>query len=122
MEHHAGVVICLLRQPEVDAHAVRTAIVLQDGQHLPQMRNRAQAFWRLCQLLRFIEHRRVAEKLRQTHQAARHVRLNGQAVEVELHIQRVFVRHHVAHRRALLCRQPGFLQETADELHLSQLD
>ena len=64
------------------------------------MRNRAQAFRRLCQLLRFIEHRCVAEKLRQTHQAARHVRLNGQAVEVELHIQRVFVRHHVAHRRA----------------------
>ena len=86
------------------------------------MRNRAQAFRRLGQLLRFIEHRRVAEELRQTHQAARHVRLNGQAVKVELHVQRVFVRHHVAHRRALLCRQPGFLQESADEFDLPQLD
>ena len=86
------------------------------------MGNRAQALRRFRQLLRFIQHRRVAEKLRQTHQAARYVRLNGQAVEVQLHIQRVFVRHHVAHRRALLCRQPGFLQETADEFDLSQLN
>ena len=86
------------------------------------MRNRAQTLRRFRQLLRFIEHRRVAEKLRQTHQAARYVRLNRQAVEVELHIQRVFVRHHVAHRRALLFCQPGFFQEATDEFDLPQLD
>ena len=37
-------------------------------------------------------------------------------------VQRVFVRHHVAHRRALLFCQPGFLQESADEFDLPQLN